>query len=155
MFDQDATLAIPRGQQHPIEGYYEFRQLVKDKYVTAVPPDSVDSTANWMPDGPYQPDYDNEEITKEHSRIQFHDVPGFSTDAAIQAGQWLSSYDVYFKWQVTAKYGNRPVWESSEVHHHADAPYDNGQDQGGVEVNHQAAGSRQWAVDLPDRPGGR
>jgi hypothetical protein len=153
MFDQNATLAIPEGQQRPIEGYYEFRQLVRDKYVTAVPPGGADDTANWVQDGPYQPDYDNAEITKDRNFIRFHDVPGFSTDRAIKANEWLSSYDVYFKWRVTATYGNRPVWESPEVHHHADAQYDNGQNPRGVRVNRQPAGSLQRPVDLPDRPG--
>lgn len=154
MFDQDATLAIPEGQQRPVADYYEFRQLVRDKYVTAVPPGGADDSANWVQDGPYQPDYDDAEITKDPSFIRFHDVPGFSTDKAIQDNQWLSSYDVYFKWRVTAKYGTRPVWESPEVHHHVDAQYDNGQDPQGVAVNRQAAGTRQWPVDLPDRPAG-
>ena len=154
MFDQNATLAIPEGQQRPIDGYYEFRQLVRDKYVTAVPPGGADDTANWVQDGPYQPNYDNAEITKDRSFIRFHDVPGFSTDRAIKANEWLSSYDVYFKWRVTATYGNQPVWESPEVHHHADAQYDNGQDPQGVRVNSQPAGSLQRPVDLPDRPAG-
>jgi hypothetical protein len=149
-FDQRATLEIPKSAHAPraITGYYEFRQLVKDSYRFH---------GDWWPtqswafvqDGPYKPPYNNAVIDVGQRSIVFHDVPGFSTDRAVGAGSWLNEYDVYFKWQVTHKQAGT-VWESPQVHHHMDAEFEPGKEQ--VSVNHEAAGTRQWEVDLPDRP---
>src|SRR5512143_464279 len=156
-FDQNATLKIPPDANAPfaIDKYYEFRQYVQDTYVERdnnglpKPPEA----RPYELDGVYHPPYTRGEnagvINKDKNYIRFNDVPGWSKapgksgDRRVQAGQWIDSYNLRFKWQVKGKGAEKP-WESPEVHHDMDAKYNNGED---VKVNHQAAGNKTWEVE--------
>jgi hypothetical protein len=148
-FAQTATLSLPADAEAPrsIDQYYEFRQEVCDSWTYESGEEQA--LGAFEQDGPYEPDYDDAQITQTTTAIRFQDEPGFSTTTRIEPGKWLVDYDVYFQWVVTAKYGNRESWTSPAVHHSMSSEYDAGQD---ADVNHAAAGTVQWTVDLPDRP---
>jgi hypothetical protein len=148
-FVQTATLAIDTDAPVDIAHYYEFRQQVKDS-------DTYESGAThalgpFEQDDNYEPPYDSEQTLSVKKQIQFTDEPGFSTTAKVAANEWLTSYDVYFRWTVQALYGTRDTWTSPEVHHSLASPYNGGLDG---PVTATPAGDYEWTVNLPDRPAG-
>jgi hypothetical protein len=148
-FEQSATLSINTDAPFDIAHYYEFRQQVRDS-------DTYESGAthalgSFKQDDNYEPDYDSEQTLAAHKKIEFTDEPGFSTNAKVAANEWLTSYDVYFRWKVRAKYGTRETWTSPVVHHRLVSPY-NGSADGPVTAT--PAGDYEWVVNLPDRPAG-
>jgi hypothetical protein len=148
-FDQTATLALDANAPHSIDHYYEFRQQVKDR--AAYESGEGHEEPGFVQDGPYQPPYNDKagKAKAGQKQIQFKDEPGYSTDRKVAAGEWLTSYEVSFRWVVTAKYGDGQTWTSPEVQHSLTSPYDGGKD---AAVNVQVADGEEWEVDLPPRP---
>jgi hypothetical protein len=145
-FEQSATLAMTTDAPHAITHYYELRQEVKDSFNSEFSPSQA--LGAFVQDGPYCPDYKSSVITVNNTAILFKDTPGFSTVTKIVSGDWLNSYDVYFRWIVTDKTSGN-TWTSPEVHHQMASAYNGGAD---VAVTFAPHGEDQWEVDLPDRP---
>jgi hypothetical protein len=134
---------------HSIDYYYELRQEVRDTFTDAT--GHIEARGEFEQDGPYEPPYKKSSgvITVAQNAIEFYDGPGFGGTSAIEAGKWVTSYDVYFRWTVTDMDGNSQT--SPEVHHQMTSPYNGGAD---APVTAVPAADMTWTVDLPDRPAG-
>jgi hypothetical protein len=143
-FHQVATLLTPAGGPMPSR-LYEFTQEVKDSFesVTAAgTPGSSSALGEFEKDGPFGPPYDSEMITEGANAIVFTDDPGFSTDRRIPKGDWLTKWDVYFRWKVK-RLTDGKQWTSDIVHHSITCGYNGGAE---VKINHNAAGDLEWTV---------
>lgn len=147
-FDQTATLSLAgTTAPHDLSHYYEFRQEVRDAYTDQA--GIVQPLTAWAQDLNYQPNYTNAQTLAGKTTIVFTDQPGFSTDRKIDIGEWLISYEVYFRWKVKDKFTN-DVWISPAVHHSIACAYNAGNDR---PITKAAHGDENWeATTLPARP---
>ncbi|WP_329304486.1 hypothetical protein OG410_22170 [Streptomyces sp. NBC_00659] len=140
---------------------YHFWQQVTDQnvqiYRTATGFREGSSERDWVQDGPYRPRYNNAVIADQQNSITFNDDPGFSTTAQMSPGYWLKSYSVSFRWKVARNTGawnaNLPAWTSPVVTHTLTSAFDPENPDVAVEIDHQAAGDREWTVDLTNLGG--
>ncbi|HET9893420.1 MAG TPA: hypothetical protein VFQ44_00550 [Streptosporangiaceae bacterium] len=146
-FAQTAVLSLTgAGAPYDLATYYDLRQEVKDSFTYH---GAVAETRDWVQDQEYEPPYSDAQTLATKTAIQFTDEPGFSTTAKTQAGKWLESYDVWFRWKVKDKIAN-VTWTSPEVHHSVVSRYNSGADG---PVTAAAHGDGNWvATTLPDRP---
>jgi hypothetical protein len=146
-FKQTATLFRPDGAPQRAAYYYDFRQQVKDSYTYHIPSQTKDLEAEFVQDNGFQPPYENDTTTLTNDAIQFVDHPGFSQGSWIAPGQWLSRYEVCFRWTVTRRDpdGNGLSWTSPEVRHTVECAYNEGQP---VQITHHAFGNDVFDVLL-------
>jgi hypothetical protein len=157
-FTQSATLTKPANAPLAAATYYDFRQEVKDTWVSIYEvtnqfkqQTSAPSAASWKQDGPYRPTYTNAVIDNTANSIKFNDDPGFSTDREIPPNNWLQSYTVSFRWKVKLKPrhgGGGGTWTSSEITHTLTSTFDRARPDQPQPVIHQAAGAQQWTPTL-------
>ncbi len=146
-FDQNATLSRPAGAPQSTASYYNFRQRVRDGYGgTPVGQNDHALGGAFVQDGPFRPNYGNENIINAPAAINFHDNPGFSGDRRIGAGTWLDWYEVRFEWTVSRQDGVGGTWTSPEVTHRIDSAYNAGAD---VAVAHASTADATWDVVIP------
>lgn len=143
-FDQNATLSRPAGAPLSTATYYDFRQKVRDGYGgTPVGPHDHALGGAFVQDGPFRPNYANENIANTPAAINFHDNPGFCGDRRIGIGTWLDWYEVRFQWEVKRRDGVGGTWTSPEVTHRTDSVYNAGAD---VAVIHASTADATWDV---------
>lgn len=143
-FSQQATLLRPNGAVNATEALYDFRQQVTDSFQSS-PINTGYALGPFVQDGPFRPNYGNENIDVAAGSITFNDHPGFSGDRKIGVGNWLDWYEVRFRWVVRRRDGQGNAWTSPEVVNRIDSAYNAGAD---VPVAAAPAGAHQWAVDL-------
>lgn len=146
-FNQNATLTRPHGAPQGAAFYYGFRQEVCDGYASRPAEDHDHDVGDFEQDGPFQPDYDDENITDTGASIDFHDNPGFSGDTAIPEDHWLNWYEVRFRWTVTRADRDSGTWISPVVTHRMDAAYTDGSN---VPVVTASTPGATWDVNIPD-----
>ncbi|MFE9169112.1 DUF4157 domain-containing protein [Streptomyces kebangsaanensis] len=157
-FDQDAKLSRPDGAPLATATYYHFWQEVRDEYVSTDEsgkeyPKELD---DWKQDLNYWPPYNNAVITNTPGSINFHDNPGWSSDRPIDAGQWLKSYQVSFRWKVAYANGTsfrrgvtQADWTSPSVTHTMTSAFDPDNPEAAAPVVANAAAAQRWTVQLP------
>ena len=141
-FHQDAQLTKPNGAPQAVTHYYELRQEVRDTWQKRN--EARQAFAPFAQDGPYHPDYGQAQgmIVVSAQAIEFADDPGFSTNVAIDDGEWLLDYEVHFRWVVTRRQDGM-TWTSPELHHSMTSPWAGGAN---VAVAAVAGGNHVWQV---------
>ncbi len=146
-FQQKATLHRPPDAPRSARYYYDFRQQVKDSFTYHTPSHTQPLDPAFVQDNGFGPPYENVTTTVTDAAIEFEDHPGFSQGNCIPEGQWLSRYEVHFRWTVTRSdaEGNGASWTSPEVVHTVECTYNEGET---VQITHRAAGNFNWIVEL-------
>jgi hypothetical protein len=145
-FVQQATLTRPANAVNAVSALYNFRQQVCDTYHFAVP-DHTQALGAFVQDGPYRPDYDDGVIGVTNNEIVFNDNPGFSTDAKVQAGSWLETYEVRFRWLVSRRDIASGTWTSPVAINQLECLHDAGND---VDIDYTPADDINTEVVIPD-----
>jgi len=142
-FHMVATLTKPAGATDAVDALYDFWQEVRDGHTSEGGPTNPVGAA-FVQDGPFQPNYQDPNITVTPNAIEFDDHPGFTTTSAIAVDDWLNTYNVHFQWRVRRR-STGQVWTSAPIHHSVVCPYDAGAD---VAVQSVLGGNQNWVVDL-------
>ncbi|MFC5219719.1 hypothetical protein [Streptomyces coerulescens] len=157
-FRQTATLRRADGMTTSAADAYDFWQEVTDENIQVLAAANYvpkKSKRRWQVDGPFKPNYNNENIDISPGSISFKDWPGFSGTAKLTKGYWLSSYEVKFRWKVRLKQGGRfnansgPFWTSEEMVHRVESEFDPENPADPARITVTTTGNRTWKVELP------